>query len=117
MEGILVNQHLGEAYRLQIWSRTEDGFHCVGERMTPEPGGGILRWKQLAETLKDCRAVLVAGIGESPADVLTKAGIEPIEISGFIEPALAAVYSGRGLNEFKMQAKRLRPGCRLLRDW
>ncbi len=107
MEGILVNQHLGEAYRLQIWSKTEDGFHCVGERMTPEPGGGILRWKQLAETLKDCRAVLVAGIGESPADVLTKSGIEPIEISGFIEPALAAVYSGRGLNEFKMR----RRGC------
>ena len=45
MEGILVNQHLGEAYRLQIWSRTEDGFHCIGERMAPEPGGGILRWK------------------------------------------------------------------------
>ncbi len=107
MEGILVNQHLGEAYRLQIWSRTEEGFHCIGERMAPEPGGGILRWKQLAETLKDCRAVLVAGIGENPAEVLTKAGIEPIEISGFIEPALAAVYSGRGLNEFKAR----RRGC------
>ena len=107
MEGILVNQHLGEAYRLQIWSKTEDGFHCVGERMAPEPGGGILRWKELAETLKDCRAVLVAGIGESPADTLTKAGIEPIEISGFIEPALAAVYSGRGLNGFKIR----RRGC------
>ncbi len=107
MEGILVNQHLGEAYRLQIWSRTEDGFHCVGERMAPEPGGGILRWKELAETLKDCRAVLVAGIGQSPADTLTKAGIEPIEISGFIEPAHAAVYSGRGLNEFKIR----RIGC------
>jgi nitrogen fixation protein NifB len=107
MEGILVNQHLGEAYRLQIWSRTKEGFHCIGERMAPEPGGGILRWKELAETLKDCRAVLVAGIGQNPADVLTKAGIEPIEISGFIEPALAAVYSGRGLNEFKAR----RRGC------
>jgi nitrogen fixation protein NifB len=107
MEGILVNQHLGEAYRLQIWSRTEDGFHCIGERMAPEPGGGALRWKQLAETLKDCRAVLVAGIGENPAHTLTQAGIEPIEISGFIEPALAAVYSGRGLNEFKAR----RRGC------
>lgn len=107
MEGILVNQHLGEAYRLQIWSRTEDGFHCIGERMTPEPGGGILRWKELAETLKDCRAILVAGIGQNPADALTKAGIEPIEISGFIEPALAAVYSGRGLKEFKVR----RHGC------
>jgi nitrogen fixation protein NifB len=108
MEGILVNQHLGEAYRLQIWSRTEEGFQCIGERMAPEPGGGDLRWKQLAETLKDCRAVLVAGIGLNPANALAQAGIEPIEISGFIEPALAAVYSGRGLNEFKA---RRRGGC------
>jgi nitrogen fixation protein NifB len=73
--------------------------------MAPEPGGGILRWKQLAEILKDCRAVLVAGIGENPARVLTQAGIEPIEISGFIEPALAAVYFGRGLNEFKARRR------------
>jgi len=108
MEGILVNQHLGEAYRLQIWSRTEEGFHCIGERMAPEPGGGALRWKQLAEILKDCRAVLVAGIGLNPANALAQAGIEPIEISGFIEPALAAVYSGRGLNGLKA---RRRGGC------
>jgi nitrogen fixation protein NifB len=107
MEGILVNQHLGEAYRLQIWSKTEKGFHCIGERMAPEPGGGPLRWKELAETLKDCRAVLVAGIGENPVNALAQAGIEPIEISGFIEPALAAVYSGRSLNVFKVR----RRGC------
>jgi nitrogen fixation protein NifB len=108
MEGVLVNQHLGEAYRLQIWARSEEGFHCVGERMAPEPGGGILRWKELAETIKDCRAVLVAGIGEAPAKALTLAGIVPIEISGFIEPALAYVYAGRDLKEFKT---RRRGGC------
>jgi nitrogen fixation protein NifB len=107
MEGLLVNQHLGEAYRLQIWSSAEGGFRCIEERMAPEPGGGILRWQQLAEVLKDCRAVLVAGIGENPSRVLRQAGIEPIEISGFIEPALAAVYSGRDLKEFKSR----RPGC------
>ncbi len=106
MEGMLVNQHLGEAYRLQIWSRTEQGFHCIGERMAPEPGGGPLRWKQLAEILKDCRALLVAGIGETPANALAQAGVKPIEIGGFIEPALAAVYSNSGLKEFKSR----RPG-------
>jgi nitrogen fixation protein NifB len=105
MEGMLVNQHLGEAYKLQIWSRTGEGFQCVGERPAPEPGTGILRWKRLAEILHDCRAVLVAGIGENPAKVLKQAGIEPIEISGFIEPVLAALYAGRGLNEFKSRRK------------
>jgi len=108
MEGQLVNQHLGEAYRLQIWSKTAEGIKYIEERIAPEPGGGIARWKQLAEILKDCRAVLVAGIGDNPARILRESGIEPIELSGFIEPALEAVYSGRGLNGFKV---RRQGGC------
>jgi len=107
MEGVLVNQHLGEAYRLQIWAKSDESFHCVGERMTPEPGGGIARWMQLAEILKDCRALLVAGIGDNPSRVLSRAGIKTVEISGFIEAALAAVYSGLDLSEFKSKRK----GC------
>ena len=106
MEGLLVNQHLGEAFKVQIWSRDGEGFRCVEERETPEPGGGALRWKQLAEILNDCRAILVAGIGESPSKALAQAGVQPIQISGFIEPALAAIYSGRDLSEFKSR----RPG-------
>jgi nitrogen fixation protein NifB len=107
LEGALVNQHLGEAYRLQIWSQTEEGFRCIGERMAPEPGGGMKRWERLAEILRDCRAVLVAGIGDSPTQVLKRAGIEPIEMNGFIELGLEAVYAGRSVREFKVR----RPGC------
>ncbi len=105
MEGVLVNQHLGEAYRFQIWSKTVEGMRCIEERMAPEPGGGVARWKELAKILKDCRAVLVAGIGDNPASVLSKSGIAPIEVNGFIEPALEAVYSGRSLDVFKVQRK------------
>ena len=108
LEGLLVNQHLGEAYRFQIWSKTEEGFRCIGERPAPEPGGGAARWARLAEVLKDCRAVLVAGIGENPAKVLIESGIKPVEMSGFIEPGLAAVYSGKSLKEFKARGAR---GC------
>jgi len=103
MEGVLVNQHLGEAYRFQVWSNTPGGLRCIEERIAPEPGGGIARWKELAEILKDCRAVLVAGIGDNPARVLTESGIKPIEVSGFIEPALEAIYSGRSLDAFKVR--------------
>jgi nitrogen fixation protein NifB len=108
MEGVLVNQHLGEAYKFQIWSQTPDGLRCIEERMAPEPGGGIARWKELAMTLKDCRAILVSGIGESPMKLLTQYGIAPIEMTGFIEPALEAVYSGRSLSAFKV---RRQSGC------
>jgi nitrogen fixation protein NifB len=107
LEGALVNQHLGEAYRLQIWSQTTEGFRCIAERMTPEPGGGPGRWEKLAKILNDCRAVLVAGIGDNPTKVLRREGIEPIEMNGFIELGLEAVYTGRSTREFKAR----RPGC------
>ncbi len=108
LEGLLVNQHLGEAYKFQIWSKNEKGFDLVEEREAPEPGGGMRRWERLAEILKDCRAVLVAGIGDNPAKVLSKAGIEPIEMNGFIELGLESVYSGNSAKEFKV---RKRGGC------
>jgi nitrogen fixation protein NifB len=101
LEGLLVNQHLGEALKFQVWCKTEQGFRLLEERTAPEPGGGLGRWERLAEVLKDCRAVLVAGIGDNPRRVLTMRGIEPMEMSGFIELGLEAVYSGRGAKELK----------------
>lgn len=107
LEGVLVNLHLGETATLQIWSETGDGFRKIEERDAPEPGGGILRWKQLAETLRDCRAVLVGGIGENPRNVLLDHGIEPIVMNGFIRLGLDAVYHGRNLAQFRAR----RNGC------
>ncbi|MEM5789836.1 MAG: NifB/NifX family molybdenum-iron cluster-binding protein, partial [Syntrophobacteraceae bacterium] len=103
LEGLLVNQHLGEASRFQIWSSTEDGFRCIEERTAPEAGGGLKRWMRLSEILKDCRAVLVAGIGDNPAKVLSDSGIEPVEMSGFIEHGLQGIYSGGSLKHFKVR--------------
>jgi nitrogen fixation protein NifB len=103
LEGLLVNQHLGEAGKFQIWSRSEGAFRCIEERTAPEPGDGPARWQRLAEILGDCRAVLVAGIGESPRRVLTASGLDPIEMNGFIHLGLEAVYSGRSAKEFKVR--------------
>ncbi|MGC9196784.1 MAG: radical SAM protein [Syntrophobacteraceae bacterium] len=103
VEGMLVNLHLGEAANLQIWSKTCDGYRCIDRRDTPEPGGGARRWESLAEVLADCRALLVAGIGEAPRKVLTDSGLEPIEMNGFIEMGLEAVYSGRSAREFRVR--------------
>ena len=104
-EGLLVNQHLGEARRFQIWESTEEGFRCIEERPAPGPGGGIRRWEALAGLLRDCRAVLVAGIGDNPETVLLESGIKPILMSGFIELGLEAVYAGRDAGEFKIRRK------------
>jgi nitrogen fixation protein NifB len=111
-EGVLVNQHLGDAARLQIWELSQDGFRYVEERPTPEPGSGIKRWQNLAEILSDCRAVLVSGLGEVPRKVLKESGILPVEMSGFIEAGLQAIYSDGKLDTLKGRKKELARSCK-----
>lgn len=94
LEGVLVNQHLGEAERFQIWGPVQSGFAMVEERKAPDRGTGFNRWYALAEVLSDCRAVLVSGIGETPKQVLAEHEILPLEMSGFILVGLEAVYGG-----------------------
>lgn len=92
-EGVLVNQHLGEARSFQIWGEENGTYKKITERDAPSAGGGIKRWHKLARILRDCRAVLISGIGDTPLDILMKAGVEPVEAAGFIEEALETVFS------------------------
>jgi nitrogen fixation protein NifB len=105
LEGALVNQHLGEAYRFQIWEQTPDGFSMVEERMAPEPGGGDSRWIALSQLLNDCRAVLVSGIGERPRRFLLDSEIVPVEMNGFILHGLDAVYNQGNTDALKTRRK------------
>jgi nitrogen fixation protein NifB len=106
-EGALVNQHLGEARHFQIWQASGEGFRFVENRLAPPPGGGAQRWNALAEILSDCRAVLVSGVGERPREVLQARGITPVEMSGFIQSGLQAVYGNEDLSQHKGR----RNGC------
>lgn len=106
-EGVLVNQHLGEAEIFQIWGQSENGYALIDQRLAPERGTGIQRWMELAELLKDCRAVLVNGIGETPYQALIENDIVPVEMSGFIVAGLDAVYNGRNVAALKGR----RDGC------
>jgi nitrogen fixation protein NifB len=94
LEGALVNVHLGEARTFQRWGRGETGFYFWEERSAPRAGNRPRRWWDLAERLKDCRALLVNAIGETPRAILTESGIRPVEMNGFIQIGLQAVYSG-----------------------
>ncbi len=92
LEGVLVNQHLGEAEELAIFARDANGFRRLENRPTPPPGGGQNRWLALAQALGDCRALLVASAGASPSGVLKAQGIRVVMMEGLIEEGLEAVY-------------------------
>ncbi len=111
-EGILVNMHLGEATSLFIYKKDENGYKFVEERTTPAPGGGMLRWKELASVLKDCKALLVAGIGENPLKTLESNGLRVIKMTGLIEEGLDAVYNNKPIRAVsKMDAFRCGSNC------
>ncbi len=92
LEGVLVNQHLGEACQFAVFTRESGRFRLLETRQAPPPGGGQQRWHALADLLADCRAVLVASAGESPKSALASKGIRVVMMEGLIEEGLDAVY-------------------------
>ncbi len=95
MEGLLVNQHLGEASQLWIFGQRDGKAELVDRRFTPSPGSGAVRWQQMADLLQDCRAVLVSGIGQAPQAVLEEAGLRIVVMEGFAREGVEAILSGR----------------------
>jgi nitrogen fixation protein NifB len=93
-EGVLVNQHLGEADQLNIYAKDEAGFRVVEQRRTPPSGSGSQRWNDLADALEDCRAVLVASAGQAPRNTLVGRGIKVVMMEGLVDEGLDAVYRG-----------------------
>jgi len=95
-EGMLVNQHLGEAARVLIFKQdpeTDSGYKFVEVRRAPEPGSGPARWSDFAFVLRDCRAFLVSAAGPQPKRALEETGIRVIEMEGMVEDGLASVFN------------------------
>jgi nitrogen fixation protein NifB len=100
-EGILVNQHLGEANELYIFEESRKGYKLVETRKTPDRGAGDFRWITLSKQLNDCRAILVGGAGPSPIRILQSSGIRIIQMTGLIDSGLDTVYHGKPLRTVK----------------
>ncbi|MDR1384727.1 MAG: radical SAM protein [Planctomycetaceae bacterium] len=96
-EGLFVNRHLGEAPSLWVFGTQEDKIILLEQRPTPIPGTGDSRWLELAETLKDCAAVLVSGCGPNPQRILEEKGVSVIAMEGLIAESLPYVFAGQKL--------------------
>lgn len=99
-EGMLVNQHLGEAGKFTIFGvdpDNEEEFVAIEERMAPPSGGRDDRWAAVGDLLRDCRAILVNAAGMAPKEALRTAGIQVIEMEGMIDAGLASVFNAEPL--------------------
>jgi len=110
LEGMLINQHLGEAERFLIWGKTDEGFALVEERTAPKPGTGPKRWYELSEILKDCRAVVASAAGDTPRALLGESGLQTLVATGFIEAALKTIYNGGSLSALQGRRRGLSKG-------
>ncbi len=100
MEGVLINQHLGEADRFLVYAMEKDGNQpaLVESRPAPPAGGGTMRWEAVASLLLDCRALLVNGAGESPKKVLSENGLHIYTLEGLIEEGVTGVFTGKDMS-------------------
>ena len=98
LEGALVNQNLGKASELFIYGKKDGEIVFIESRKTPEPGQGMERWEKLAEIIDDCRALLAHAIGNNPREVISKKGIDILELDGMIDEAVEAVFEGYSMN-------------------
>ncbi len=94
--GLEVDLHLGQAIRFLIFGpRPSDGLaSLLGVREAPEPGGGEARWTALAETLKDCFAVLASSAGAQPRHILAASGITVLTTEADVQGAVDALFGG-----------------------
>jgi nitrogen fixation protein NifB len=97
MEGIFVNQHLGEAAGLWIFGMDDGKAVLIDHRPAPPSGSGQDRWETMAQLLHDCNTVLASGIGPSPLAILEASGIHVIVMEGLAKEGVEAILSGKAI--------------------
>lgn len=110
-EGLLVNQHLGEAGTVWVYGLTGLGVKLAAKRPAPPAGGGDERWRALAHSLRDCSHLLVSGIGARPSAVLAASGLTVHCVEGVIEEIVKKLLSGEPICQYQAGPKRCGEAC------
>jgi nitrogen fixation protein NifB len=104
MEGMLVNQHLGEATELWVFKLNKNGLpELISARTTPAPGSGKDRWEQMATTFSDCFSIICAGCGETPLRVLAQHSLPVIIMEGLIKEGAGSLLHGQPVPKLYMR--------------
>jgi nitrogen fixation protein NifB len=110
MEGLFVNRHLGEAAVLWIYTMSNGKVTLKEQRATPVSGSGDQRWKDLAELIDDCTALLVSNCGSNPKKILENKGLRVITSEGLITETAGPILEGREIPKI-FTAKPSKVGC------
>lgn len=97
MEGLFVNQHLGEAAGLWIFGMRDGKNVLIERRSTPSSGGGSERWDAMSLLLRDCNTVLASGIGPSPLVILEHSGVNVVVMEGLAKEGVEAILAGKAI--------------------
>jgi nitrogen fixation protein NifB len=109
-EGVMVNQHLGEARALWVYALEGGAPKLVERRIMPPAGGGEQRWEAVASLISDCMGLVTNGIGQSPTQVLESRGISVTVADSLVDEAVTEILSGRTLRAPK-RAFKCGDGC------
>ncbi|NJL99567.1 MAG: nitrogenase cofactor biosynthesis protein NifB [Synechococcaceae cyanobacterium SM2_3_2] len=94
--GGLVNRHFGHAQELLIYEVNTQGSHFVGHRKMPQychgDSGENTNLDQILTLIGDCKALLVAKIGDCPMKRIREAGLEVVQAYDVIETVALKFY-------------------------
>jgi nitrogen fixation protein NifB len=96
-DGIFINRHLGRSETFYIFGKGGDRPELIEIREAP-PGNCENRWAALAETLRDCFAVLTAASGLPPKHALARAGITVYDCEGAINERVPELFANKTLS-------------------
>jgi nitrogen fixation protein NifB len=97
-DGLLVDQHLGEARQVTIYNPSRGDFKPVDVRSIATDVGGSVRWLSVIDKLQDCCGILVSGAGAVPRKIFAHHGITVAIVEGVIDEALSATAAGKDLS-------------------
>ncbi|WP_432695121.1 NifB/NifX family molybdenum-iron cluster-binding protein [Marinobacterium sp. YM272] len=98
-QGVAVDEHFGHAKHFSIYSVSEAGCSLIEKREVDHyclgGQGDRSALEKILDTIDDCDAVLVARVGDGPADKLRRRGVEPVADYPWeaVEPALTAWFA------------------------
>lgn len=93
-DGVVINQHLGEAKNLLIYGRKNGKTELLDQRSVVSKNGE--GWKVVADATSDCAALLVLGVGRIPYDYLSKSLFVEATNAPIIE-AVDALFDGKNI--------------------